>query len=95
MSSKQLPLPGMEGYVIADKLDRMSLIYFAHVGLEDHLKTIFDNEIVVLRAMSTMSDKECPENLYIQQRKFCLAIRDLVGMLEDMSDEMEKSDSGE
>lgn len=89
--SNQSPLPGMEEFVGQEtKLPATLLLYMAHLVLRDDVKTIFDHEILALRAMGQLKEEECPSELYLAQRKLCMALKEVVIALDDIQDVTER-----
>lgn len=90
MTAKQLPLPGFEEETpVADMISAEVLLYLAHLSLRDTMRQYFDSEISVLREMGRLNDVQCPENIYLAQRKLCTAIKEVVIRLDEMNDAME------
>lgn len=89
--SIQSPLPGMESFVDNEpKLPPIVLLYMAHIILREDVKTIFDHEILALRSMAELNDAQCPAELYVQQRKLCMALKEVVILLDEMKDTTEE-----
>ena len=88
MREEQKPLPGFEDMLGEDYLPTF-MLYAVHTKLREHLATIFDGEINILREMGRLNEERCPESWYAAQRKLCMGIKDLVIQLDDLNDAME------
>lgn len=89
--SNQPPLPGMEEFIEQEtKLPAVLLLYMAHLVLRDDVKTIFDHEILALRAMGQLSEKDCASEIYLAQRKLCMALKEVVMVLDEIQDVTER-----
>lgn len=89
--SNQSPLPGMEEFVEQEtKSPAVLLLYMAHLVLRGDVKTIFDHEIQALRAMGKLSEKDCASEIYVAQRKLCMALKEVVMALDEIQDATER-----